>query len=104
MNSSCIFDAVSGLGPCWKGPLLDVASSVKCDFLEVVDTFVSNDENDEKIYLDYSRKAGMMLGIRRTGEMKCAKAVQVERSKLFRARIVLDDDMRGHSYIGSRPK
>lgn len=98
-DSSCIFDAVSRPS---SERQLDVTSSVKCDVLEAVDVFVSIDENDERIFLDYSRKAGMMLGIGGTGGMKSASAVKVERSKLRRTRIVLDYDVRHKSYIAIR--
>lgn len=100
-NSSRVFDAVSCPGLEGK---LDVRSSVKCDVLEVVDVFVSSDENDEMIFMDYSRKAGMMLGISGTGGMKRASAVKVYRSRLLRARIVLDQDVRHSCYIASRPR
>lgn len=100
-DSSCIFDGVSRSG---SDSLLHVKSPVKCDVLEAVDVFVSSDENDERIFLDYSRKAGMFLGVWGTGGMKSAKAVRVERSKLLRARIVLDYDVRHNSYIASRSK
>jgi len=102
-NSSSIFDAVSGLPPLIEGPQLDVISTVKCDVLEAVDVFVSNDANDERIFLDYSRKSENMLGIWGTGGMKCARAVEVERTQLFRARLVLDYDVRHNSYIARRP-
>lgn len=78
-------------------------STVKCDVLEAVDVFVSYDEN-ERIFLDYSREAGMMLAIRGSGGLKCASAVKVERPKLRRARIVLDYDVRCNSYIARRAR
>lgn len=101
-GSSCVFDAVSGFNIGGKLPQLDVKSTVRCDVLEAVDVFVSNDKNDERVFLDYSWRPDKMLGIWGTGGMKCASAVKVERSKLRRARIVLDYDVRCNSYIASR--
>lgn len=77
-----------------------VTSTVRCDILEAVDVFVSNDGDDERVFLDYSRRLGMMLAIWGTSGMKFARAVKVKRSELFRARIVLDYDVRCNSYIG----
>lgn len=96
---ACIFDVISCLDSRRK---LNLMNTVKSDVLEAVDVFLSNDENNEKIYLDYSTKAGMMPGIwARSGTMT-AKAVKGDRSKLLRARLVLDDDVRCNSYFSSR--
>lgn len=66
--------------------------------------FLSTDENDDgMLFLDYSRKSGVMLEISGAGGMKYAKAVAVERSNLLRGRIVLDYDVRCNSYIGVSP-
>lgn len=73
-----------------------------CDVLEAVDIFVSMDENDERVFLDYGKKLGVMLGIWGTSGMKSARAVKVERQKLLRARIGLDYGVRCNSYMGSR--
>lgn len=100
-NSSCIFEAVSSQGS--EGEL-DVTCPVKCDFLESVDVFVSNDLNDERIFLDHSKKTGIMVAMWGIGGMKCAKAVNVERSKLLRERIILDYSVRCISYISGRSK
>jgi len=101
-DSSCIFDAVSGFRPRWEGTPLVVRSAVRCDILEAVDVFVSSDEKDERIFLDYSSKPGTMLRIWGTGGMKCARAVEVDRGQLLRARIELDYDFRCNSYIANR--
>lgn len=77
-------------------------SSVRCDVLKAVYVFVSKDDNGDMIFLDYSRKAEIMLGIWGTGGMKHAKAAKVERSKLRRARLILDYDARYNSYISIR--
>lgn len=79
-----------------------MARSLKCDVLEVVDVFVTDDENDERIFLDYSNKMGVLLGISGTGGVKRARALKMDRTKLLWARIVLDYDVRCISYIGSR--